>query len=34
LLAHDPFEGGWQTNGPQIRLLGEPGLGVRLTTAT
>lgn len=32
LLAHDPFEGGWQANGPQIRLLGAPGLGVRVST--
>lgn len=30
LLAHDPFQGGWQANGPEIRLLAEPGLGVGL----
>ncbi|HVT07360.1 MAG TPA: enolase C-terminal domain-like protein [Polyangia bacterium] len=33
LLAHDPFQGGWQASGPEIRLLGEPGLGVSLIAA-
>ncbi|MES1208587.1 MAG: enolase C-terminal domain-like protein [Pseudomonadota bacterium] len=30
LRTHDPFQGGWQATGPEIRLLGEPGLGVGL----
>lgn len=28
LLAHDPFIGGWNVTGPQLRLTGEPGLDV------
>lgn len=30
LLAHDPFEGGWSTQGPEIRLLPDSGHGVRV----
>ncbi len=30
LLASDPFAGGWQAEGPEIRLDEQPGLGVRL----
>ena len=30
LLAEDPFTGGWQTDGPLIRLSDEPGLAVAL----
>jgi L-alanine-DL-glutamate epimerase-like enolase superfamily enzyme len=28
LLAEDPFVGGWQVDGPRLRLTDEPGLGV------
>lgn len=28
LLADDPFDGGWQTDGPQLRLSDEPGLAI------
>jgi len=28
LLAEDPFTGGWETQGPRIRLLDQPGLAV------
>jgi L-alanine-DL-glutamate epimerase-like enolase superfamily enzyme len=28
LLAEDPFVGGWEVDGPRIRLTGEAGLGV------
>jgi L-alanine-DL-glutamate epimerase-like enolase superfamily enzyme len=28
LLADDPFDGGWRCAGPDIRLTGDPGLGV------
>jgi hypothetical protein len=28
LLAEDPFVGGWEVDGAQIRLTGEAGLGV------
>jgi len=28
LLADDPFQGGWMLDGPRIRLIGDPGLGV------
>jgi len=28
LLADDPFDGGWQTEGPRLSLLAEPGFGV------
>jgi L-alanine-DL-glutamate epimerase-like enolase superfamily enzyme len=28
LLAEDPFVGGWEVEGPRIRLTGEAGLGV------
>jgi L-alanine-DL-glutamate epimerase-like enolase superfamily enzyme len=30
LLAEDPFTGGWQVDGPQIRLTDEAGLGVEV----
>ena len=28
LLAEDPYTGGWEVDGPRIRLTDEPGLGV------
>jgi len=31
LLAADPFSGGWNVDGPQLRLTGEPGLGLAIT---
>ena len=31
LLSTDPFTGGWTAQGPEIRLLGDPGLGVALS---
>jgi L-alanine-DL-glutamate epimerase-like enolase superfamily enzyme len=30
LLADDPFQGGWMFDGPRIRLIGDPGLGVTM----
>jgi L-alanine-DL-glutamate epimerase-like enolase superfamily enzyme len=30
LLADDPFTGGWEVDGPRIRLTGEAGLGVEM----
>jgi hypothetical protein len=30
LLADDPFQGGWMFDGPRIRLIGDPGLGVSM----
>jgi L-alanine-DL-glutamate epimerase-like enolase superfamily enzyme len=30
LLAEDPFSGGWQVEGPRLRLTDEPGLGIEL----
>jgi L-Ala-D/L-Glu epimerase len=30
LLADDPFQGGWMFDGPRIRLIGDPGLGISM----
>jgi len=32
LLAEDPFTGGWQVDGPRLRLTAEAGLGVETQT--
>jgi L-alanine-DL-glutamate epimerase-like enolase superfamily enzyme len=32
LLAADPFIGGWEADGPEIRLVDAPGLGVGVAT--
>lgn len=34
LLAGDPFTGGWEAQGPRIRLLDEPGLAVAQNGST
>jgi L-alanine-DL-glutamate epimerase-like enolase superfamily enzyme len=34
LLADDPFQGGWMFDGPRIRLIGDPGLGVSMRAST